>query len=55
MQDNATSLLEIVGVCCVLIAAFACDWRLGLAVSGVLLVSIGFLLGQVPIDDEAPE
>lgn len=56
MLDNATSLLEILGICCVLIAAFAVDWRLGLATSGVMLTTVGFLLGQIHDEPEqAPQ
>lgn len=52
MPETTTSLLEIVGIICVLVAAFATSWCLGLAVLGVALISAGYVLGQ---PDEEPE
>jgi len=41
----ALSLLAvIVGIVCVLVAAFAVDWRLGLATLGVLAILFGYLV-----------
>jgi hypothetical protein len=37
-RDQLSSLLELLGVVAVLVAAFATDWRLGIAVVGVCLV-----------------
>lgn len=42
-RDQLSSLLEVLGVVAVLVAAFATDWRLGIAVVGVCLVTVGYL------------
>lgn len=39
-----STVVELVGVLCLLVAAFAVDWRLGVALVGVLLLAAGFLL-----------
>lgn len=42
-RDQLSSLLELLGVAAVLVAAFATDWRLGVAVVGVCLIVVGYL------------
>ncbi len=44
MSLNLTDLLELAGVVLILVAAFAADWRLGIAVLGVLLIVASVLV-----------
>lgn len=46
MRDNLSSLVELIGAACILTAAFAADWRVGVALIGVLLVAVGYLADQ---------
>lgn len=41
-RESLTTVIELVGIVCVLVAAFAVDWRLGLACVGVLLCVVGY-------------
>jgi hypothetical protein len=42
---TASTLLELVGLVLILVAAFALDWRAGVAVIGLVLLLAGFVLG----------
>lgn len=43
---DPASVLELAGFVCLVVAAFAVDWRLGLALVGVLLVVAGVAVGR---------
>jgi hypothetical protein len=45
MRDVITTVIELVGVFCLLVAAFAFDWRIGLATVGVVLLLVGYTIG----------
>lgn len=48
MRVRLSSVLEFVGAVCVLFAAGAWDWRAGLAVLGVALVVVSYVIdGEV--------
>lgn len=49
MKIGLSSLLDLLGVICILTAAFAFDWRAGLALAGVALIVTAVL-----VDDEDP-
>lgn len=44
MRPLLSTLLELIGAACVAVGAWIVDLRLGLLVTGVLLVALGFLL-----------
>ncbi len=45
-----STLLEILGMALFLAGAYLIDWRVGAALTGVLLVVVGFLLDRPQAD-----
>lgn len=43
---HLSTVAELVGLVLIAVAAFVVDWRLGLAVVGVLLVLLGWVLDR---------
>lgn len=46
MTRHLSTVAELVGLVLVAVAAFLVDWRLGVAVVGVLLVLLGWALDR---------
>lgn len=45
-----STLLEALGAVCLLVAAGAWDWRAGLAVLGVLLITVSYVIDVGPVE-----
>lgn len=55
MKLNLSSLVELVGLAAIAVAAFATAWQLGLAVVGAGLIAVANIADDVDDDQEAGE